>query len=90
MSLDPIRLDTAGDQIIGPLEVVALVWSGATTQADSCVLKAINGEEVWRGHTDVANTYMGINFSPEGLRFEEGVELQSISAGDLYVYIRLT
>ena len=78
----------AGQGISDPSRIHAIVWTGATAAADTCILKHRNGEFIWEGRATGANTYLGINFSADDpLSAPNGFEVSSISAGRVYVYL---
>jgi len=78
------KFTSAGDAPRGG-RLLAIVWVGATTAGQSCVIN-INGEDFWTGMTDTTSTYLGISFGNEGVP-ARSISCQSIAAGtSCYVY----
>lgn len=80
------RLTAAGTQVDRPLNLVAVVWTGGTSAGDTAILKAIGGDYVWEGRASGDNTYIGISLGEDGIRLQNGLELESIAAGTIYLY----
>ena len=85
---DVAVLTTAGQRVNRIVDITAIIWVGATTAADSVVLKEIGGDRIWEGRATGDNTYQGIRFDPDGLHVNAGIEVESISSARLYVYFR--
>lgn len=83
-----VMLDTAGDQVTPTVDLIGIIWTGATSAGDTCVLKQINGDPLWEGRADGSHTYLGVRFPDTGIRIKKGIELLSISAGKVFLYFR--
>ena len=81
-----VRSVDAGDFILGPVNLVGIIWTGATSAGNICTIKEIGGEELWEGRADGTHTYVGIRFPDDGLYIKEGVEIQTLDAGKVFLY----
>ena len=89
------KLTAAGQQILAAsttaqLNILMAIWTGSTTAGDTCTLKQVGGDEIWEGRATGVNTYLGAKFSdgPDDLHVKGGVEVQAISSGKVYVYVK--
>ena len=79
---------SSGEKVDGPINLLSIIWTGSTSAGDTCTIKEIDGEEVWEGRADGSNTYLGINFPDRGIRSGVGFEVQAISSGKVFLYLR--
>jgi hypothetical protein len=82
-----VKLDTAGDRVEGPADLMGIVFTGGGTN-DTCIIKEIDGEEIWQGNTTTSNTYISFRFPDFGMRIRKGVEVQQIDGGKVFLYFR--
>ena len=86
--LNPIELTAVNQSYDSPARILALVWFGTTTAADTVDIRHQGGDKrIWKGQTDSTNTYLGISFGNTGLGCPNGFILKQISSGTLLVYI---
>jgi hypothetical protein len=82
-------MQVAGDQFLPGARILAILWEGASSSGDTVLLvDRVTNEILWPGRTDSTQTYLGINFGPEGLHAPNGFKLQTISSGRVLVYLR--
>ena len=87
--IGPVVMSVAGDEFVDSARILAIIWEGATTSGDTCVLNSRMGNDLlWKGRTSDTQTYLGANFGPEGLNAPNGFKLGQISAGQLLIYLR--
>lgn len=81
-----VKSTVVGEFIPGPLNLVGVVWTGATSAGNLCTIKEIGGDEVWEGRADGSHTYVGIRFPDDGIYIPAGVEIQTLDAGKVFLY----
>jgi hypothetical protein len=79
---------STGQQIPGKQILASIVWTGATTAADTCQIKEIGGDIIWEGRANSTNTYIGITLTDQGLSSLKGFEVQQISSGTVFLYTK--
>lgn len=89
-SIGPVKMEVVGDAFVESSRILAILWVGATTAADTV---RINHRDtpptlLWEGRTDGTNTYLGANFGTHGVHAPTGFRLAQISAGRVLVYLR--
>jgi hypothetical protein len=79
---------TTGVKETGQLQLQAFVWTGATTAADTVVVKDGAGNTLWTAIASGAQTYLGLTF--HGARGLEctGLNVTTIASGTLLVYFK--
>lgn len=82
------RFTAAGGQVPGKVILGSLVWTGGTVAGDTCLIKEVGGDTVWEGRANGTNTYIGITFTEQGISSTKGYEVQQISSGAVYLYIK--
>ena len=70
------------------VRLAAIVWAGATSAGNTVVLKEPKGNPIWEGRATGSHTYIGISLPDEGLYMPNGIEVQNIDAGTLFLYFR--
>ena len=84
----PLTLSIVGDRYAFPCRIIAIVWEGSSTSGDTCLISQINdNSKIWRGRTDVTQTYLGVSFAAPGVHSPSGFILSQISSGIVSVYI---
>ena len=85
----PVVMSIAGDVFIDRCRILAVIWEGATISGNTCsLIDRITSDLLWAGRTDADQTYLGANFSGEGIHCPNGFKLSQISAGRVLVYLR--
>ena len=69
-------------------QVTGIVWVGATTASDEVILRARNGSRIWEGRATGTDTYLGIRFTDDGVLAKDGLKVDALDSGRLYVYLR--
>jgi hypothetical protein len=82
------RLTAAGQSIDRPFNLIAIIWTGATSAGNTVILKEVGGDYVWEGRASGAHTYIGVTLPEDGVRLRNGLEVESIDAGSVYLYFQ--
>ena len=87
----PIIVQAVGDRYIDAARIKAVIWVGATTAGDECILRCPETHRrLWRCRTPDTNTYIGVDFSDRGIAAPYGFEVAQQDAGanaEVYVYL---
>ena len=90
---NPVVLNAVNDESLKSARILAFIWEGATSQADTVTVRHrpsvpdVPGDILWVGRTNVTNTYQGLNLSPKGLHAPNGFILTQRSSGRVLVYL---
>jgi outer membrane protein assembly factor BamB len=82
------EVNAVNEQMISRTQVTGIVWVGATTASDEVVLRARNGSRIWQGRALGDDTYLGIRFADDGVLAKDGLVVETLDSGRLYVYLR--
>lgn len=93
LATNPVVLEAQGEEYATRARVLAVLWEGATTAGDTAELWSLESDDfaealIWAGRAADTNTYLGINFGPNGIRAPGGFYAKVLDAGRLIVYLR--
>lgn len=83
-----LEASVSGTMTLERSQVTGIVWVGATTASDEAILRARNGSRIWEGRATGTDTYLGIRFTDDGVLAPQGLEVDTLDSGRLYVYLR--
>lgn len=83
-----LEANAAGSLTLARSQVTGIVWVGATTASDEAILRATGGSRIWEGRATGTDTYLGIRFTDDGVLAKDGLTVDALDSGRLYVYIR--
>ena len=83
-----LEANAAGDLTLNRSQVLSIVWVGATTVSDVAILRARNGSRIWEGRATGTDTYIGKVFSGDGVLAKDGLVVETLDSGRLYVDVR--
>ncbi len=84
LPLNPIEFTAPGQSHNHACRVIAIVWTGTTTAADTCLITKNNppdNDTVWRAQTDTTNTYLGLAPTKYGIHCPAGFTVDTMTAG---------
>ena len=81
-----VKADTIGQFIPGPVKLVGVVWTGPSSMGDTCIIKERNGEELWAAESSGNRRYFSYHWSNGGIYIKEGVEVQALDVGKVFLY----
>lgn len=83
-----LEANAAGTLTLQRAQVTGIVWVGATTASDEVILSARNGARIWEGRATGTDTYLGIRFADDGVLATDGLVVDALDSGRLYIYLR--
>ena len=71
------------------VNIQAILWTGATTDAHKCSVTDKAGNQLWKGQMATTKLTEDIYMSfPLGLYSHDGIYVNDMDSGELYIYIK--
>jgi hypothetical protein len=84
----PVLFDSVNDAYVDPAHIFQILWEGVTTSGDAVEIRLrVTNELVWAARTDVTQTYLGVNFGPQGISAPNGFYANILGAGRVLIYL---
>jgi hypothetical protein len=84
----PVLFDSVDDAYVDSAHIFQIIWEGATASGNAVEIRLrVTNELVWAARTDATQTYLGVNFGPQGISAPNGFAATILGAGRVLIYL---